>query len=210
MLAEETIRLQAFCLPKRGTRKLAPNVGVLCYPKKVAVVVGGRSPWGQSIERKRLTHRYKLRCPSCGGWWRVLYLRPGARRFLCRRCADVTAYAVWKRDGYYRQPQRPDAWLRWFEARSRKVLDLEPKGGEPILAEAVRWVYEEARKAPGEAQFKEALIRKLAELLAPVFTAAKAGDSEAQALLRTLAAASGKREEETEEALKRWFGAEET
>lgn len=117
---EQTIRLEAFCLPKRGARKLAPNVGVLCYPEKLAVVAGGRSPWGQGIERRRLTRRYKVKCPTCGGWQRVLYLPPppAPRMFVCRRCAGVTGYAHHRRNGYYRQPKRPDAWLRWLARRA--------------------------------------------------------------------------------------------
>jgi len=125
VLAEDCIRLQAFTLPRRGARKLAPGVGVLCYPGKLAVVVGGASPFAQAIERRRLAHRYKVKCPTCGRWVRVLYLPPRGRRFLCRRCAGVTRWACWQRNGRYRQPKRPEAWLKWFLRRAAKAISTE-------------------------------------------------------------------------------------
>lgn len=35
-------------------------------------------------------YRYLFRCPSCGTQCRCVYLPPGARRFACRKCHDLS------------------------------------------------------------------------------------------------------------------------
>ncbi len=80
----------------------------------------------QAIELVRFTHSLWVRCPTCGRMTRRLYALP-REQFACRECSGVPqGYNLWSLDGHWRQPIRdPQAWLRWFERRSRMALGLE-------------------------------------------------------------------------------------
>lgn len=107
MLANDTVKLQAFTLPRRGFARIDVNpakakelqlprtIRIIAHPNVLALAfIGVPSAWGQAIARRRLTHRYVVQCPACGTWRRVLYLPPNCHRFVCRQCAGVTK---WKR-----------------------------------------------------------------------------------------------------------------
>ncbi|MEW6172947.1 MAG: hypothetical protein AB1510_07755 [Bacillota bacterium] len=189
MLAEYCIRLQAFVLPAYGTATIAPDIEAWCYPDRLEVTFSVHT---QVIERKRITRRYKVRCPSCGDWKRVLYLPPGGTRFLCRKCAGVTTWAVWQRNSYYRVPKRPDAWARWF-ARRCVALGVW-KGGETLtLEEATRWLYKTARRCGNYEAFREEVIRCIAKLLDPILLQVKSGDTKARELIERLVSSFAKK-----------------
>jgi hypothetical protein len=193
VLAERCVRLQAFCLPKRGYARITttcgeeenhpPAVGILCYPHRLAVVFAGNPPRGQSIERRRVAHRYKVRCPRCGRWKRVLYLRPNSREFVCRKCAGVE---------YSKRPRKDEELVELAE-----LLRLLQAGGNDeevnalekviIFEEALHKARSAAKGRSGQ-EFEQALWAAAMIMLQTVGEAAESGDERAAHLRDKLTA----------------------
>jgi len=103
------------------------RLGVILHPAAACVVwfwYGRR--YNVGVKRVDAPSGGKLwLCPRCARRVAVLLVAP-PDRIGCRHCLAVR-YAAWQRNGRYRQPKRPDAWLKWLARRAGKA-GVQPEG----------------------------------------------------------------------------------